>query len=83
MNKLKRRPHIIVNGCPTCLADEETMNHLLVHCRFAPRVWTAVFKFRMLWVIPKTVSKLFQVSKMEDPLQQVATPDNSMNFTRL
>ena len=37
-DNLKRRNHIIVNGCPMCLRDEETVHHLIIHCRFALRV---------------------------------------------
>lgn len=43
MDNLKRRCHIIVNGCHVCLADEETVNHLLVPYGFATRVWATVF----------------------------------------
>ena len=32
LDKLRRCKHIIVNGCPMCLKDEESVLHLLIHC---------------------------------------------------
>lgn len=50
----------MVNGCPLCLAAEETANHLLIRCSFAPKIWAAIFeKFRISWVEPHTVHELF------------------------
>ena len=60
INKLRRRNHIIINGCPMCLEDEETVHHLLIHCPFAHRVWSALFEmFGMEWVMPRTLEDLF------------------------
>lgn len=57
----RRRNHFIVNGCPMCLRDEETVNHLLVHCNFAYNVWVALFaRFDMQWVMPWSVAELFR-----------------------
>lgn len=52
MDKLLKRRQRILNECPLCLADEETKNHLLIHCMFFTKVW-AVFlrKFGMIWVL--------------------------------
>ena len=44
IDKLRRRCHIIINGCPMCLEDEETVHHLLIHCPFAHRVWSTLFE---------------------------------------
>eukprot|EP00268_Persea_americana_P053131 TRINITY_DN5994_c5_g1_i2.p1 TRINITY_DN5994_c5_g1~~TRINITY_DN5994_c5_g1_i2.p1 ORF type:complete len:134 (-),score=24.75 TRINITY_DN5994_c5_g1_i2:1010-1411(-) len=59
INKLPRRNHVIVNGCPMCLKDEETVHHLLIHCQFAYRVWMVVVNmFEMKWVMPRTIADL-------------------------
>ena len=43
-----------------CLEDEETVHHLLIHCPFAHRVWSALFEmFGMECVIPRIVEDLF------------------------
>lgn len=61
IDKLRRRVHIIENGCPICLAHKETVNHFLIHSRFATRAWPSVFaRFEVLWIMPRTVSELFQ-----------------------
>ena len=53
MDNLRRRNHFIVNGCPMCLRDKETVNHLLIHCNFPYNVCVALFaRFDMQWVIP-------------------------------
>lgn len=44
MDKLKKRNVVIVNGCPMCLANEETTAHLLIRCSYASKVWGAVLK---------------------------------------
>lgn len=44
VNKLRRqRNHFIVNGCPRCSRDEETVHNLFIHCKFALSVWMALF----------------------------------------
>lgn len=52
MDKLQNRRQIIVNGGPSCLAEEETASHLLLHCNLAPRVWaTILLRFGISWVM--------------------------------
>ena len=39
--------------------NEETVNHLLLHCKFAYALWSEVFLiFGIQWVMPKTVASL-------------------------
>ena len=60
IDQLRKRNHIIVNGCPLCLNDEETVHHLLIHCPFAHGVWSAIINmYDMNWVMPRTVEDLF------------------------
>ena len=39
IDNLRKRNHVIINGCPLCLRDEESVHHLTIHCFFAYRVW--------------------------------------------
>lgn len=52
LDKLRRRKHIIISGCPKCLKNEETVHHLMIHCIFAHRVCSAILNMLdMHWVI--------------------------------
>lgn len=42
MDQLRRKNFINVNGCLLCLNDEESVNHLLIHCNFAHKVWASI-----------------------------------------
>eukprot|EP00268_Persea_americana_P013258 TRINITY_DN15784_c0_g2_i1.p1 TRINITY_DN15784_c0_g2~~TRINITY_DN15784_c0_g2_i1.p1 ORF type:complete len:214 (-),score=16.90 TRINITY_DN15784_c0_g2_i1:200-841(-) len=60
IDKLRRRNQVIVNGCPMCLKDEETVHHLFIHCQFACKVWYFVLQcFDVNWVMPMNVEELF------------------------
>ena len=60
IDNLRKRNHVIVNGCPLCLRDEKSVNHLLIHCPFAYSVWIVLINlFDVNWVMPKTVEDLF------------------------
>ena len=60
IDKLQRRKHFLANGFPMCLKEEETANHLLIHCQFSYKVWMAMLNFFDLsWVMPKNVGDLF------------------------
>lgn len=42
MDNLLRRKKILVIACPMCLANEETVDHLLLNCKVAQGLWLAV-----------------------------------------
>ena len=49
----------LVNWCCMCRCDEETMDHLLFHCKFVYALWSEVFLiFGIQWVMTKTVASL-------------------------
>ena len=50
----------LVNRCCLCRYDGETMDHLLLHCKFAHALWSEVFffMFGIQWVMPRTVVSL-------------------------
>ena len=48
-----------VNWCCLCWCDEETVDHLLLHCKFAHALWSEVFlMFGVQWVMPSTIVSL-------------------------
>ena len=49
----------LVNWCCFCRCDEETVNHLLLHFKFAFALWSEVLiMFGVQWVIPDTIVSL-------------------------
>ena len=55
-DQLKRRGWYLANRCFLCCAEEETINHILVHCSKAKILWDLVFSlFGVNWVLPFTV----------------------------
>ena len=59
MDNLRWRNMIIVNACPLCLVDEESVNHLL-HRKLTNAHWSSTLKeFNFSWVLPQSLSELF------------------------
>ncbi|KAJ9701497.1 hypothetical protein PVL29_006726 [Vitis rotundifolia] len=53
---LKRRGWFLANRCFLCCKEEETINHILIHCPKARVLWNLVFSmFGVHWVLPHTV----------------------------
>ena len=49
----------MVGWCCLCKSSGESVNHLLLHCRVARKVWNFILcAFGVSWVFPKTVSEL-------------------------
>ena len=44
-DNLRRRKVCIVNACPMCLADEETVDYLFLNCKVAQFLWKSVFSW--------------------------------------
>ena len=54
----------MVNACPMCLEDEETVDHLLLRCIYAVKIWNSVIGwFGCKWVLPKLLQHLFEAWK--------------------
>ena len=61
MDNLRRRGMVVVDGFPLCLKDEEFVDHLLLRCNFAYRMWTVVLGwFGCSWVLPNSLLDLFE-----------------------
>nr|CAN72177.1 hypothetical protein VITISV_012537 [Vitis vinifera] len=55
-DQLKRRGWKLANRCPLCCDEEETINHILIHCPKAKVLWDLLFSlFGVNWVIPFSV----------------------------
>ena len=59
IDNLVKRNLSLVNWCCLCRCDRETVDHLLLHCKFAHALWSEVFlMFSIQWVMPRTVVSL-------------------------
>jgi hypothetical protein len=58
-DNLMRRGYTIAGWCCMCRCDGETVDHLLLHCSAAQKLWNFVFvSFRVHWVLPRQVVDL-------------------------
>ena len=48
----------LVNWCCLCRCDKETLDHLLLHCKFSHALWSEVFLMFVQLVMPNTVVSL-------------------------
>lgn len=54
-----------INACLMCLADEEMVDHFVLKCPIAHRVWYSVLHwFGCNWMMPYTLSHLNDTWKM-------------------
>lgn len=61
MDDLHFRKRITINACPMCLADEETIDHLMSSCRVAQARWRLVLRWLdCSWVFPRQIGELFE-----------------------
>jgi hypothetical protein len=50
---------VLVNRCGMCKKEEESIDHLLLHCESAQYLWNAFFsRFGLAWVMPRGVVDL-------------------------
>ena len=53
---LKKRGRILANRCFLCCEEEETIDHILIHCTRARVLWELLFVlFGLMWVLPYSV----------------------------
>ena len=65
MDNLTQRGKIVVNACPMCLEDEETIDHLLLRCNGAVKIWNTVISwFGCNWVFPNQIQNLFMAGQI-------------------
>ena len=44
IDNLVKRGQVLVNRCCLCFCGEETVDHLLLHCKFSHVLWSAIFE---------------------------------------
>jgi hypothetical protein len=60
IGNLRRRGMIMVNKCWLCESDEESVDHLLLHCGVASALLNVIFsRFGLCWVTLGSVRELF------------------------
>ena len=56
INNLIKKGQSLVNRCYLCCGDGESVDHLLLHCKFSHALWCEVFTvFGIQWVMPRSV----------------------------
>jgi len=55
-DKLKRRNFSGPSRCSMCLEEEESMDHLLVHCQWVSSLWDLSLFDGVSWIQPSNVS---------------------------
>ncbi|RVX13715.1 Actin-related protein 5 [Vitis vinifera] len=66
IDMLMRRGWSIANRCNLCKENEETANHILIHCGKTRDLWNLLFSsFGVVWVLPDSVRNLLLEWKMK------------------
>ena len=53
MDQLKKRGWAVANRCFMCCEEEESIDHILIHCSKARALWDLLFAlFGVCWVLP-------------------------------
>ena len=60
IDNLIKKCQFLVNMCYLCCCDEESVDHLFLHCKFFHALWCEVFAaFGIQWVMPRPVNSFF------------------------
>ena len=61
LDNLRKKIMVLINWCGMCKKDEESIDHLLLHCECAQFLWNAFFtRFGLAWAMPCEVVNLLQ-----------------------
>ena len=59
LDRLQKRGWQLPNCCFLCDCEEETVNHILIHCTVVKVLWDIVLDlFGVQWVFPETVKEV-------------------------
>ena len=60
IDNIVKRGQSLVNRCCLCYCDGESVDHLLLHCKFSHTLWCKIFaEFGIQQVMPRSVSYFF------------------------
>jgi hypothetical protein len=60
IDNLRKRHVIVVDRCYICKRDEESVDHILLHCVAVVILWNIFFNhFGLSWVMPRRVIDMF------------------------
>ena len=60
MKNIMKQQINMVNRCCMCKRNEESMDHLLLHCEVTCATWNVFFsRFELSWVMPRRVVDLY------------------------
>ena len=58
MEQLKKRGRQLASTCPLCGKEEESLEHLLLHCTKVYNLWAFIFTiFGVSWVLPCSIKE--------------------------
>lgn len=64
LDNLQKRGMIIINHCALYKNDRKSVDHIILHCQFAKKIWDSIFKIiNIEWVFPPTIQLFFSSSK--------------------
>ena len=56
LDRIQKRGFSLANRCYLCLAEEESIDHILLHCGLARSLWGLLFSlFEVSWVLPSSI----------------------------
>ena len=59
LDNVQKRGWVVASRCNLCKKEEESTDHLLIHCNLTHDLWHFVFPlFGVLWVLPSTVKEV-------------------------
>jgi hypothetical protein len=60
MDNLRKWHVIVVDWCCMCKKNEESVDHLLLHCKIVSALWNTIFSsVELAWIVPSRVVDLF------------------------
>jgi hypothetical protein len=61
LDNLRKMSVMVVEWCCMCNKSWESIDHLLIHCEVAKKLWSSILKmFAIDWVMPRRVRDLLE-----------------------